>query len=178
MDRRDVAAIAFKAIALWLIVTGISQSLEALITWDAAFAQLQQGPPGPSSSAVLAMAIGAFLSRAAVGVVFWFVSGFLARLAFPQSSGEVPLPERRTLYLAAMFLAGMWLLASAIPTAAYWLYVAVRTDWRPEGPQGGALVAELGTKLLVGFALLRGEWLLPSELRGDESAEKDVEAGG
>jgi hypothetical protein len=182
MDRRDFATITFKAIAIWPIFTAVSQSLEALITWDTTFAQIQNHTQGmaplPSSSEMLFMTIGAFASRAVVGLVLWFLSGFLARLAFPQPSTTVPIPERRILYLSAMFLAGTWVLASAIPTAVYWLFLAVRTGWHPEGPQGGAQLAELATKLLVGFTLLRGEWLLPSDLRGEDAASEDIDAGG
>jgi hypothetical protein len=180
MDRRDVATITFKAIALWPIVTGLSQALEAAMTWDVAYAQLPAEVRAVTSSSDLLMtSVGAFLGRAALGVLLWIISGRLARLVFPEASLPVGLPDRQTLYVVGMFVIGVSILAPAIPTAAYWVYYAVHTGWRPRDAESGAQLAELVTRLFVGLTLLRGDWLLPSDVRAvDETAQDGSETGG
>jgi hypothetical protein len=169
MARRDLAVVAFRVLALWPIVTGLTQALETVIAWDVAYRQVARGP----NSAALALSprefflitMAPFGARVVVGVLLWVFSGSLARLAAGPDGGPTPLADRRTLYLSAMFLVGVWLLASAVPTAAYWLFWAVRTGWRPQQAEEGAQLAELAIRGLVGATLLRGDWLLPSELR-------------
>jgi hypothetical protein len=169
MSRRDLAVLTFRGLALWPIITGLTQALETVITWDVAYRQVTQTTSGPplaaSPSEFFLLTMTAFGSRVIIGALLWISSGFLSRLAVGSVGDTVPLADRRTLYLSAMFLVGVWLLASALPTAGYWLFWAVRTGWRPQEPEHGAQLAELAIRGLVGVTLLRGEWLLPSELR-------------
>jgi hypothetical protein len=65
MDRRDVATITFKAIALWPIVTGLTQALEAVMTWDVAFAQLPAEVKAVTSSSDLLLTSVGSLKRLA-----------------------------------------------------------------------------------------------------------------
>ena len=183
MSRRDLAVLTFRALALWPIITGLTQALETAITWDVAYRQVTQTTSGPPLTAspreFLLMTMTAFGSRVIIGVLLWMSSGLLARLAVGSDRDIVPLADRRTLYLSAMFLVGVWLLASALPTAGYWLFWAVRTGWRPQEAEHGAQLAELAIRGLVGATLLRGGWLLPSELRSsmpEGAAEQRDEA--
>jgi hypothetical protein len=179
MDRRDVATITFKAMALWPIITGLTQALEAAFTWEIAFAQLPaEAKAVTSASGLLAMSVESFLSRAAVGVGLWIISGKLACLVFPGPSPPIGLPDRRTLYLVGMFVAGVWILAPAVPAAAYWLFYAVRTGWRPKEAESGAQIAELIMRLFVGLTLLRGDWLLPPDIRSAAEPPQEDATGG
>jgi hypothetical protein len=172
MSRRDLAVLTFRALALWPTINGLTQALETLITWDVAYRQVTQPTSGPaltiSPGEFLLLTMTAFGSRVIVGVLVWMSSGYLARLAVGSDADIVPPADRRTLYISAMFLVGVWLLASALPTAGYWLFWAVRTGWRPQETEHGAQLAELAIRGLVGATLLRGEWLLPSELRATD----------
>lgn len=55
MDRRDVATLTFKAMALWPIITGLTQALEAAMAWDVAFAKLPAEVKAVTSSSDLLM---------------------------------------------------------------------------------------------------------------------------
>jgi hypothetical protein len=85
----------------------------------------------------------------------------LAKLVFPHPGDDsISLTDRRTLYSAASFLVGLWLLSDAIPAGAYYVFWAVRTGWRPFGDAtSGAQVTQLMVKGILGLALVRGTWL-------------------
>jgi hypothetical protein len=163
VTNRDVALIAFRTLALWVIVWGVTQSLELLLTWDQTTAQMRvqlREANAPPPHTLMLWGLAAFLGRAGVGVLLWAGARPLAWLAFPREA-QIGVSQPLALYRSVTFLVALWLLAQALPTTGYYVMWGVKTGWRPgDNPEGASQVAELLVKLLLGVALLRGDWFI------------------
>ena len=173
MTNRDVALIAFRTLALWVVVSNFGQALGLLLSWKQLIAPVEAGG-SPTWELLLWGVIGA-LARSAIGIVVWALARPLSWLLFPgEAETATTAPPALSLYRSASFLVGLWLLADAIPTAVYYTAWAVWTGWRPaHGEEGAAQTAELVAKLLLGVALLRGDWLIRT-VRREEDGEATV----
>jgi hypothetical protein len=166
MGIRDIALVAYRTLALWVTVSGLMALIETLFTWRSVWAQSQAAMVGVSNPATETdffwMTTSALASRLLLGVLLWCAAPTLARytpfsklpLASEQSS-------RATLFSAAAFLVGVWLLSSSIPGLAF----AALAATRPGVPAyddgvGGARVAQLLAQLFLGVAFVRGGWLV------------------
>jgi hypothetical protein len=172
LTSRDVALIAFRTLALWLIVSNVATAVELLAGWEP-FRKASEASSSPLSPIErFFLLLVAALARSTMGVLIWTLAGPLSRLAVPADPDRAPAPPAPIgLYRPASFLVALWLLASTVPNAAYYIAWAVRTGWRPaESDEGTAQMAEVVAKLLLGVALLRGDWLIRA-VRHDEHGE-------
>jgi hypothetical protein len=174
LRNRDVALLAFKMAALWVIVSGLIQALEVALSWGALeskFASMDMAPGSPSPSSMVWNALGALLARSGIGLVLWYLAPRLARGVFPGDEPGYSTESSLVLYRAATFLVGLWLLADALPLAATTLVWIIRGHWRPTDAEGVAQLASLWVKLGLGFALIRGgdwvrEWFVAKAASG------------
>jgi hypothetical protein len=116
MSTRELAAIAFRTLAMWLFASGVAGLCSALLTWVPDVAQYG---PEPTSWRLAAASI--FVP---IGALIWLASDAAARMAFPSSGhpGSVSL-SRADLYAFASVLVGMFLLSDALTQVVYWIVI-------------------------------------------------------
>jgi hypothetical protein len=160
---RDLALIAFKVVALWIVVSGVIQASELVLNWlgfQGQFAGGNWGPSAPSPQGMMWYALTALLARSLVGVLIWVLSRRLACSLFPVDDPAYTTEGALVLYRGASFLVGLYLLADSIPAAFFMLTLAIRGGWRPQEAEGVAQLVSLWVKLGLGTALLRGgDWV-------------------
>jgi hypothetical protein len=116
MTTRDLATIAFKALAAWLFASGVAGMCSALLTWSHSVGQY--GKEG----SVLGLAAAAIYIP--IGAVWWAASDRVAKRVFPGRAEPVALAlTRADLYGFASVLVGLCLLADAVPMIVYWLVI-------------------------------------------------------
>lgn len=173
MPKRDIGTVAFKTLALWIVVSALLEILQVFVGWEHQRAQLEAelgNVAAMPAGTLLVWGVLALMVRAAGGVALWMLSDRLAAWAFPgQSQAPSPTARRPDLYAAASFLVGLWLLANTVPAIPYVLSW-VRTIQEP-GEQYA--LAEWILKLLLGLLLLRGDRVAKWALR-----RQDAAAGG
>jgi hypothetical protein len=178
MRMRDVATIAFRLLALWVVVSALTSLSELLVNWKTVAAQvmgtLSNMKEAPTRSQLFWMSTSAMLGRGLIGVIVWWLSPFLARVTCPGEDG-VPLPDRRRdLYAAAAFLVGLWLIAGSAPGLAFAAIAATRPG-TPAYPETQPVVPFLLAQFGLGISFLRSQWLIrwamggPGTALGEES---------
>jgi hypothetical protein len=181
MRIRDVALVAYRLFALWLIVSGLMAISETLLTWRSLWAQSQAAMSGVANpvteSSFFWMTMSALASRALLGVLLWWATPKLARYT-PVSEPTVTSqdPSRVALFSAAAFLVGVWLLSGSVPGLAFAAYVATRHGVPAyDDGLGGARLAQLLAQLFLGIAFVRGGWLVDLAIwsRDDSSGGED-----
>jgi len=187
VSRRDIAVVAFRIMALWFAVSGVTGVASALIRWP------RQEDPSQIQGAWLGLAqAGLFVP---VGGVIWLLGDWLSLRVFPEAAGVSSGLTRADLWSAATLCIGLYLLSQAIPQLVYWLVVwrlsrgtalwAVTSDWRSDSGVAYQLAfrAQLGetiTRLVLGAACLLG----PDRLRNllarlrREAFESTLVSGG
>ena len=164
MTAKDVATIAFKTLAAWLLASGIAGLCSALLTWDHDVAQY-----GKDTAMLTASAAALFIP---IGAIWWLLSDWTAGRIFRGRGESVAVAlDRSDLYAFASVLVGLFLLADALPQIVYWLVM-----WRmsrgsgfwsppPPGTEDNAAVhwlavrAQVGTvaaKLILGLVFVCG----------------------
>jgi len=185
MKTRDVATIAFRVLALWVVISAITGLMDLLLNWDAVAAQVMSGfkdvSNPPTRQGLLWLSASAFVGRGLVGLIAWWLSPLLARLTCPREDGLVATERGRDLYAAASFLVGLWLIAGSGPGLAFAAYAATRPGF-PAYPETQPQVPLLLPQFLLGLSLLRGQWLIGlvtggTEPRGKAEAEGAVQQG-
>ena len=155
MRNRDVALIAIKLLALWIIAGAAIQATELVLSWNtmrSQFASMNFGPNPPSPTSMVWSTLGAFLARAFVGVAVWLMGARLTRALFPADDPHYSTAESLVLLRAASFLVGLWLLADALPLAVLLHYQnREMIQDTPESPHSEgvavlAISAEQGTE--------------------------------
>lgn len=116
MSTRELAAVAFRTLAVWLFASGVAGLCSSLLTWVPNVAQYGAEP---TSWRLAAASI--FVP---VGALVWLSADAAARMAFPASgqSGTVGL-SRADLYAFASVLVGMFLLSDALTQVVYWIVI-------------------------------------------------------
>jgi hypothetical protein len=181
VNTRDVALVAYRALALWLGASGLMALGETLLTWQAVWAQSQAAMAGVTNPLTergfLWMTASALLFRALLGGLLWWAAPSLARRT-PVSEPRLASrePSRAVLYSAAAFLVGVWLLSSSLPGLAFAAYAATRPGVPAyDDGLGGARIAESLAQLLLGVAFVRGGWLVDLAIwsRGSSGSVED-----
>jgi hypothetical protein len=180
MKPRDVATIAFRLLALWLVLSALSGLVELLATWKLVAAQMMGMLSGmnnaPTRGELLWLSAGAMLSRGLVGLIAWWVAPWLARVTCP-SEQDVSLTLRsRELFAAASFLVGLCLVAVSVPGLALVVFLASRPGV-PMYPEAQPQTPVLLTQFALGIACLRGRWLIKWASSEPESNPRVERAG-
>ena len=115
MSIRELAAVAFRTLAMWLFASGVAGLFSALLTWGPDAAQY-----GPEPTAWRLAAASIFLP---IGALLWLASNAAAKLAFSASAQVATSLRRADLYAFASVLVGMFLLSDALTQVAYWIVV-------------------------------------------------------
>ena len=162
MKTRDVAIIAFRLLALWIVISALTALIDLLFNWKSVSAQVMGSFSGvanaPTETALFWMSATAFLARAVIGVVAWWLSPVLARATSPSDSIVMAL-GREDLYAAATFLIGLYLVALSLPGLVFEGYVATKPGF-PAYPEAHPQVPLLLAQLVLGIALVRNRWLV------------------
>ena len=163
MRNQDVALLAFKGVALWIVASGLIDALEVALNWQALerqFAGMGYAAGSPSPTSLVWNALGAMLARSGVGVFLWLFSGRLARSVFPADDPPLSLPSQVALFRGAAFLVGLRLLADALPRATFTFALIARGGWNSGGDDLVPEFASLWVKIGLGLTLLRGgDWI-------------------
>lgn len=164
MSMRELAAIAFRTLAVWLFASGVAGLCSALLTWVPDAAQY-----GPETTSWRLAAASIFVP---IGALVWLGSDAAAKIAFPASgqSGTVSL-SRADLYAFASVLVSMFLLSDALTQVVYWIVIWRSSrgtgfwDAASNGSMPNTVVywvhvrAQVGlvlAKIVLGLALLLG----------------------
>jgi hypothetical protein len=162
MKMRDVATIAFRVLALWIMISGLTALTDLLFNWKTVAAQVMGTFSGasnpPTQTELLWMSATAFVGRSVIGMVAWWVSPLVARATSP-SADVITALGREDLYAAASFLVGLYLIALSAPGLAFEGYAATRPGF-PAYPEAHPQVPFLMAQLVLGVALLRSRWLV------------------
>jgi len=176
MPAYDVALIAFRLLALWLVASALGALAEMWASWESFATQALSAMSGTSNpitrSELFWLTSSAMLARGAVGGVLWWGAPLLAYHTSSREAGAPSnTPSRAALYSAAAFLVGVWLLSDALPGLAFIAFAATRPG-TPAYDDGlsGARVAELVAKLVLGVAFLRSNWLTRWVLGASDAA--------
>ena len=169
MTPREMGCVAFRTMAIWLIVTGLAAACASLIAWDANVTQHGR------EATLIGLAQSAIYVP--VGALLWLASSWAAGVGFPeQSASEASAPGRPDLYAFASVLVGLYLLSDALSQIVYWIvvwrssggtnYWAVASSWTTEETvvyrvHAQARAGEAAAKLILGSALVLG----PERLR-------------
>jgi hypothetical protein len=168
----DVALIAFRLLALWLVASALTALAETLASWKSIAAQalltMADVSNAPTRRELFWLTTSALLARAAVGGLLWWAAPLLARHTSPaEATPQTGTISRTALFSGAAFLVGAWLLSDAIPGLAFAAYASTRPGVPAyDDGLGGARVAELVAKLVLGVAFVRGTWLARWALGG------------
>jgi len=116
MSARDLTAVAFRTLAVWLFASGVAGLFSALLTWLPDAAQY-----GREIAAWRLAAASIFVP---IGGLLWLSSDAAAKMAFPDSvaQGNVSL-NRADLYAFTSALVGLFLLSDAATQIVYWIVV-------------------------------------------------------
>jgi len=162
MRTRDVATVAFRVLALWIVISAVTALIDLLFNWKTIAAQVMGSFSGirnaPTEWELFWMSASAFVGRGLIGVLAWWLSPALARVT-PFSEGTVSGVGRRDLYAAGSFLIGLYLVAISAPGLAFEAYVAMKQGY-PAYPEAHPQVPLLLAQLALGIALIRGRWLV------------------
>jgi hypothetical protein len=176
---RDVSLVAFRLLALWVMVSGVQATVELALTWPLAAAPAMAGMDGvanaPTEGELRWMTFSALVARVGVGLVLWWVAPLLAgRLQPAAVEGVAQHADARSLYGAGAFLVGVWLLGEAIPGLGFLALAASRPGVPAYDDGGGAArVAEYLLKLICGVAFVRGGWLVSAVLGGPTGTDDE-----
>ena len=112
MNARDLATVAFRTLAAWLFVSGITGLSSALITWRQNEAQYGK------DVAIWNLAASALYIP--IGAMGWLVSDWASRRSFPTPPTGTAALDRSDLYAFASVLVGLFLLTDALTQIVYW----------------------------------------------------------
>ena len=170
MTARDLAAIAFRTLAVWLFASGVGGLFGGLVTWSHNVVAY--------GNAIASSQLASASIFIPVGALLWMASESLSRMAFPGADGAGAIQVGRgDLYAFASVLVGMFLLSDAITQVVYWIVVwrSARGTGFWEATEGSTMpntvvywvhvraqVGEVVAKAVVGAALLLG----PERLKG------------
>ncbi len=116
MSTRELAAIAFRTLAVWLFASGVGGLSSALLTWTQDVAEY-----GPDVSAWRLAAASVFVP---IGALLWLGSDAAAKVAFSATRGLTTVTlSRADLYAFASVLVGLYLLSDVLPRAVYWVVI-------------------------------------------------------
>ena len=168
MNRRDLAVIAFKSMALWFAVGGLTGVIVSVFAWP------RTEDPFQLHGAWLGLGQAA-LSLPVAGLI-WLVSDRLAVRVFPEPTAASAGLTRADLWSTVFLGLGIYLVSQAIPQLIYWVVVwrsaggttfwPQVTDWRDDTGVAYRLafrgqLAETVARLLLGIACIAG----PDRLR-------------
>jgi hypothetical protein len=169
VNRRDLAVIAFKSMALWFAASGLIGVAGTLLAWPRG-----QGP-FEVQGAWLALAQAALSLPTAA--IIWLASDYLAQRIFPETALSPSSLNRADLWSTATLCIGLFLLSQAVPQLLYWVVVwrsaggttfwSHTADWRDDAGVAYRLafrgqLAETLTRLVLGIAFIAG----PDRIRG------------
>jgi hypothetical protein len=177
MKTRDVANIAFRFLAAWVMISALNGLVELLVNSKAVWAQAATWSGvsnAPTPAELLWMSAAAMLGNLIVGLIAWWLSPVLARLACPRDETFTVSMTRYDAYAASSFLVGLWLVATSAPPLAWAAYAATRPGV-PLYPEARPQVPPLLAQCVLGIALLRGQWLIRWAATEPESAAEDTE---
>jgi cytochrome b561 len=159
MNRRDVAQLMFRAVALWFGLYGAGLVAIAATVWHEDGASV--------GLASLGVAV-AFIMGA---VAAWVVAPRLSARVFSAREEPTPGLTREDLWSTVVFGIGVFLLAGALPRLAYWLMVSLSasgnafwsnlTGWRTDDGVVYSVafrgqLAEVVTQLVLGVSCVLG----------------------
>jgi hypothetical protein len=155
MTTRDVTVIAFKTLAAWLLANGIAGTCSGLLTWSHSVALYGK------DATIRNLAAAAICVP--VGAIVWLVSDWAAQHVFSGRLEAVALTATRgDLYAFASVLVGLFLLADALPQAAYWFLVwrmsrdTVGWYWTSPDATEKGVVYWMAARAQMGSAVTKG----------------------
>jgi len=151
LGKEDIVAIASRLFAISLLIT--------LAGNGAAFAHFVHENSGSAVETALVLCVIG-LVPVTLAAVLWFFPLTIARKLLPVLRVTPPplSAPREHVEETAVFVLGVWVLASALPDLAYWIVTFARIDsadvasaWLPE---------QIGGMVLTALSLLIGVWLV------------------
>lgn len=148
MNAKTLAVLAVRLIAIYLVAVGITQlpGLATLFAWGRGY------PPAPMTAFVLV----SLLAPLIVGVLLWPFAPALGRWIAPAEAEGAPSPSSREFVQGAIAVAGLIIVATAIPGITVAAARVIRNS-RLVGPTHALyLLADRLLIGLVGLALVVG----------------------
>ena len=179
MTARAGATVAFRLLAVWIVVSAITALIDLAFNWNTVAAQVMPSFSGvanpPTERWLFWMSASAFVGRGLTGVAVWWLAPVLARASAPAEMVATAL-RRQDVYAAGSFVVGLYLVAISAPWLAFEVYAATKPGV-PAYPETHQPIPFLMAQLLLGLSLIRNRWLVNLLNRESRSEPNDAPEG-